>query len=110
MQLYTTCAVRIPPRAALTAHVCSDNLQQCDAAPRTPLWEPPALPLTSWLDFVERNGRERKGSDKDKEGRTGRRGQREGMEEEWRGNERRKREREEFCAVVIFLWKYPGMV
>ena len=51
---------------------------------------------------------ERKGSDKDKEGRTGRRGQREGMEEEWRGNERRKGEREEFFCSCDFsleiLW------
>jgi len=61
----------------ISAHYCSYNLQQCDATPHRPPEELTALPQTPWPDYREMKG----------------------MEKGW------EREREEFCAVVIFLGK-----
>jgi len=51
------CAVPVLICAVLTTHLCSYNLQQRDATPRTPLGELTALLQTSWLDFGERKRR-----------------------------------------------------
>jgi len=51
--------------------LCSHNVQQCDATPRTPLGELTALPQTSWLDFAE---------NKRKKGGKGSEGERKGKE------------------------------
>jgi len=86
VQFYTKCAVLVLIYAVLTAHLCSYNLQQCDATPWTPLGELTALPQTSWLDFGERKRRE-KGRGKGSGGKERRRGQWKGREEEgkWKG-------------------------
>jgi len=90
--------------------MCSYNIPQRDATPRTPLGELTALPQTSGLDFGDRKGRgkkkegKEKGDGKEKEGKRRdkrKRGQREGRAEEG------KEEREEFCAVVIFRKEKP---
>ena len=60
MQFYRKCAVLVLIYAALTAHSCSYNLQQGDAAPWTPLGELTALLQTSWLE----KGREREGKER----------------------------------------------
>ena len=108
VQFYTKCAVLVLIYAALTAHLCSYNLQQCDATPLTPLGELTALPQTSWLDFGERK-RRGKGRGKGSGGKERRRGQRKGREEGGREMERKKKkgrmEREEFCAAVIFPYR-----
>jgi len=55
----TKCAVAVLIRAGPAAHLCSCNIQQCDASAtsRTPLGELTALPQTSGLDIVEKKGR-----------------------------------------------------
>ena len=65
VQFYTKCAVLVLICAVLTVHLCSYNLQQCDATPRTLLGELTTLPQTSWLDFGERKERG-KGGEKGK--------------------------------------------
>ena len=60
VQFYRKCAVLVLIYAALTAHSCGYNLQQCDATPLTPLGELTALIQTSWLERgKEREGKER---------------------------------------------------
>jgi len=62
VQFYRKCVVLVLICAALTAHSCSYNLQQCDATPWTPLGELTALLQTSWLERGrerEREGKER---------------------------------------------------
>jgi len=49
--------------------VCSYNLQQCDAAPRTPLGELTALPRPpGWVLGEEGKGKERRGKGKERKG------------------------------------------
>ena len=46
--------------------MCSYNIPQRDATPRTPLGELTALPQTSGLDFGDRRERDRKGKGKER--------------------------------------------
>jgi len=91
VQFYTKCAVLVLIYAALTAHLCSYNLQQCDATPWTPLGELTALPQTSWLDFGERK-RRGKGRGKGSGGKGKEKGtmEREGGGREGNGKEKEK--------------------
>ena len=121
VQFHAKCTVLVLTCAVLAERLCSYNLQQCDTTPRTPLGELTALPQTSWVDFVERKGKEKggkrnggkekgesgkkgrgKGSEMEKEGTggegdIGKRGRRKGN-----GKERGKREggREEFYQPI----------
>jgi len=112
VKFYTKCAVLVLIYAVLSAHLCSYNLQQCDATPWTPLGELTALPQTSWLDFGERK-RRGKGRGKGSGGKGKEKGT---MEREGGGREmeRKKKngrmEREEFCAAVIFPQEKRGML
>jgi len=64
VQFYRKCAVLVLIYAALTAHSCSYNLQQCDATPLTPLGELTALLQTSWLERGREGEREREGKER----------------------------------------------
>jgi len=59
--------------------MCSYNIQQRDATPRTPLGELTALPQTSGLDFGDRSERDRKRKGKERE-----------MGKKWKGKRREK--------------------
>jgi len=73
VQFYAKCPVPVVIIAVLTAHLCRYNLQQCDAALRTPLHgELTALPRPpGWIFWRGKEGvngveRERSGKEKGK--------------------------------------------
>ena len=113
--------------AVLTAHLCSYNIQQCDASLRTPLRELTALPQASWLDFgewkgrgkLDRKRRDRKGwggKENEKEVKGKKRGKKEkgtkGREGGWMERERKVKreggEREEYLQLWLQMEKHRG--
>ena len=88
VQFYTKCAVLVLICAVLTVHLCSYNLQQCDATPRTLLGELTTLPQTSWLDFGERKERG-KGGERERGGKQ--KAKRMGKKKEVKGEKKRRK-------------------